>query len=171
MTKRALSLAICSLLTSVIACAATAKFSGEVSRGRDFQRQLSKGMFFCLFSVIDGGWMIDIQPTCVRGAHGFASVATPPFHGPNPLIITDSDNPMPGDRHAFAFVTKDGDWRKLSDNLNSYQSGEKVLADIHALVRGQGTLTIRRVKRTHTGSREPVPDRMDFDVVLSYPQD
>jgi hypothetical protein len=58
-------------------------FMGSLHQGETFQHPIGRGLFLRLLPQ-DGGWHIYIGP---NPEDDFASVVTPPMHGPNPLDI------------------------------------------------------------------------------------
>jgi hypothetical protein len=71
-----------SLLVGPAATAAPAPIAGILRQGERFQRAIGGGLFLRLVPQ-DGGWGMEIGPP----GTDFASVVTPPFHGPNALQI------------------------------------------------------------------------------------
>lgn len=71
-----------SLVVGPVAMAAPAPIAGILRQGERFQHPIGGGLFLRLVPQ-DGGWGIEIGPPDAD----FASVVTPPFHGPNALQI------------------------------------------------------------------------------------
>ncbi len=167
------------------------KFSGEVLKGRSFERQVGANLFFRLVPE-ELGWSISVGSKAVR--ENFCSVVTPPYRGMNALHIEgwhfrNSDNsrpnePGPKNVHApqelreFYFVLNDPDYRRAFDALQillwpySYSKQQIDAAEgAHAKLRkGSGKLMIRDLKLNalEPGERAGI-DRMAFDVELIFP--
>jgi hypothetical protein len=167
------------------------KFSGEVLKGRSFERQVGANLFFRLVPE-ELGWSISVGSKAVR--ENFCSVVTPPYRGMNALHIEgwhfrNSDNsrpnePGPKNVHApqelreFYFVLNDPDYRRAFDALQillwpySYSKQQIDAAEgAHAKLRkGSGKLMIRdlKLKALEPGERAGI-DRMAFDVELIFP--
>jgi hypothetical protein len=60
------------------------RFSGEVLKGRSFERQIGANLFFRLVPD-ELGWSISVGSKAVR--ENFCSVVTPPYRGVNALRI------------------------------------------------------------------------------------
>jgi hypothetical protein len=159
-----------------VANAGTAKFSGSVLHGEDFDRRLSNGLWFCLLHDPDangGGWLIAIQESCEPGGHNFATIATPPFHGVNDTEIDawhfDPGANAPQSERDFSFVLSDEDWQRLMQDLNSYSDPEKMLKELVTLGSGHGKLTITAMKRHQAPGGASLFDSLAFDVTLKWP--
>lgn len=141
--------AVAVLLVSLPAAARTVRFSGDVRHGEWLRRPMAKGLWFCLTPVADtgrnSGWSIRIQPTCERAAPDYASIATPPYYGPNPVQITawffDEGANAPQGIHDFQFVLTLRDHDRLKDAADKLPAGT-VLELIDKLGRGHGHLVI-----------------------------
>jgi hypothetical protein len=151
-------------------------FSGRVSHGQNFSYRLAGGLWFCLYPEPDangGGWRIAVAEKCNVASHDFVSVATPPFHGVNPIEIEawhfDAGANAPQTERDFAFVLNDRDWARLGSDLNSYQDAGKMLKELDDLGRGHGTLTITRMVRHASAEGKSLFDWMQFRVVISIP--
>ena len=151
-------------------------FSGRVSHGQNFSYRLAGGLWFCLCPEPDangGGWRIAVAEKCNVASHDFVSVATPPFHGVNPIEIEawhfDAGANAPQTERDFAFVLTDRDWARLGSDLNSYQDAGKMLKELDDLGRGHGTLTITRMVRHASAEGKSLFDWMQFRVVISIP--
>jgi hypothetical protein len=166
------------------------RFSGEVRKGRSFERQIGANLFFRLVPE-ELGWAISVGNT-MRG--NFCSVVTPPYRGMNALRIEgwhfrNSDNsgpnePGPNNVNApqelreFYFVLNEADYRSAFDALQillwpySYSKQQIDAAEgAHAKVRkGRGKLMIRdfKLNALEPGKHAGI-DRMAFDVELTFP--
>jgi tetratricopeptide (TPR) repeat protein len=68
-------------------------FSGEVSRGKDFEREFGPGLMFRLRAIGDPvtpGWDIEIVPKDSPGSVEYSWVLTPPYHGFNQRYLSVS---------------------------------------------------------------------------------
>ncbi len=133
---------VVALLLPVAVSARVIEFSGQVQQGHWVRRQLATDLWFCLTPIPDrgrnSGWSIRIQPSCNRSAPDFAAIATPPYHGPTPVLIVawffDPGANAPHEVHDFRFVldgaayrgvaqaAQDG-WEKLSGVLDKLAGG------------------------------------------------
>jgi len=118
------------------------KFSGEVKRGENFEKEISNNLVFRL-RPIELGWEIfvgykrskpNIEPIRDEEDANFAIVVTPPFRGINHLDIegwhfrnADNTGPnepgpknvnAPGDIRKFYFVLNNSDYQKAGKALD-----------------------------------------------------
>ena len=167
------------------------RFSGEVLKGRSFERQVGANLFFRLVPE-ELGWSISVGSKAVR--ENFCSVVTPPYRGMNALVIEgwhfrNSDNSGPNEPgpknvnapqelREFYFVLNEADYRRAFDALQillwpySYSKQQIDAAEgAHAKVRkGRGKLMIRDLKLNvlELGKQAGI-DWMAFDVELTFP--
>jgi hypothetical protein len=167
------------------------RFSGEVLKGRSFERQVGANLFFRLVPD-ELGWSISMGSKAAR--ENFCSLVTPPYRGMNALRIEgwhfrNSDNSGPNDPgpknvnapqelREFYFVLNEADYRSAFDALQillwpySYSKQQIDAAEgAHAKVRkGRGKLIIRDLKLNvlELGKQAGI-ERMTFDVELSFP--
>lgn len=169
----------------------TAKVSGEVLKGRSFEKQIEANLFFRLIPQ-ELGWTIFIGNKA--GAdNNFCAVVTPPYRGVNHLYIEgwhfrNEDNSGPNEvgpknvnapqeaRH-FYFVLNAADYHKAFDALQillwPYTHPKQQInwaENVHAkLPKGSGTVTIRDLKlNTLEFGKQAGIDRMTFDVLLKF---
>jgi hypothetical protein len=99
----------------------TVRFSGGLKKGQQMCRDISNSLRFCLVALPDtgqnSGWGIRIDPSPHPVTPDYASIATPPYHGPNPTSIVawffnDGAN-APHERHDFQFVLNAADYDRL----------------------------------------------------------
>jgi hypothetical protein len=167
------------------------RFSGEVLKGRSFERQVGVNLFFRLVPD-ELGWSISMGSKAAR--ENFCSVVTPPYRGMNALRIEgwhfrNSDNSGPNEPgpknvnapqelREFYFVLNEANYRSAFDALQillwpySYSKQQIDAAEgAHAKVRkGRGKLIIRDLKLNvlELGKQAGI-ERMTFDVELSFP--
>ncbi|HMF48530.1 MAG TPA: hypothetical protein VK603_07800 [Candidatus Saccharimonadales bacterium] len=167
------------------------RFSGEVLKGRSFERQVGANLFFRLVPD-ELGWSISMGSKAAW--KNFCSVVTPPYRGMNALRIEgwhfrNSDNSGPNEPgpknvnapqelREFYFVLNEADYRSAFDALQillwpySYSKQQIDAAEgAHAKVRkGRGKLIIRDLKLNvlELGKQAGI-ERMTFDVELSFP--
>jgi hypothetical protein len=167
------------------------RFSGEVLKGRSFERQVGANLFFRLVPD-ELGWSISVGSKTAQD--NFCSVVTSPYRGMNALHIEgwhfrNSDNSGPNEPgpknvnapqelREFYFVLNEPDYRRAFDTLQillwpySYSKQQIDAAEgAHAKVRkGRGKLMIRDLKLNalEPGERAGI-DRMAFDVELTFP--
>jgi hypothetical protein len=164
------------VLAQALATAETAKFSGRVLQGQDFGRRLSSGLWFCLQyepGANENGWVIGIQESCAEGAHNFATIVTPPLHGPNDTDVQSwefapTTNASKFVRR-FSFVLSDEDWQRAINTLNdSYAPAANTSKEVDARC-GHGTLTITRMRHHESPDGGLLLDTLDFRVTLTWP--
>ena len=89
-----LSSAIAFLLLWPQSASQTVRFSGEVQKGQNFEREFSPGLLFRLAAVDDSGmpgWMIVVRPKDAQDpAAEFSWVVTPPYRAYNPRFLAVS---------------------------------------------------------------------------------
>jgi hypothetical protein len=117
--------------------------------------------------------VIAIQESCEAGGHNFATIATPPFHGPNATEIDawhfDPGANAPQFERDFSFVLSDDDWQRLMQDISSYRDPEKMLKEVETLSSGHGRLTITAMKRHKGADGTSLFDSLAFDVNLTWP--
>ena len=169
----------------------TVRFSGEVLKGRSFEKPIGANLFFRLVPEALG-WSISVGSKA--GPGNFCGVVTPPYRGVNGLHIegrhfrnSDNSGPnKPGPKNVnapqqsrqFYFVLDDADYRRAFDALQVLlwpytHSNQQIdeAENVHAkLVKGKGGLTIRDLKLNalEVGKQAGI-DRMTFDVELTFP--
>jgi hypothetical protein len=167
------------------------RFSGAVLKGRSFERQIGRNLFFRLVPE-ELGWSISLGNKAVR--ENFCSVVTPPYRGMNALHIEgwhfrNSDNSGPNvsgpknvnapqELREFYFVLNEAAYKRAFDALQillwpySYSTEQIDAAEgAHAEVgKGRGKLMIRDLKLNslELGKQAGI-DRMAFDVELTFP--
>jgi len=132
--------------------AETLRFSGHLRAGEAFEHRLPRGLLFCLLPGGEQSWSISIARTCLDRDADFASIATPPYHGPNPLQI-DAWHFLPDARQfsntrEFRFVLNQLDHARilgLLQNRNQQDAGE-ILRLVEELGKGAGTVEITGVE-------------------------
>lgn len=132
--------------------AETLRFSGHLRAGESFERPLSRGLVFCLLPGGEQSWSISIARTCLGRDADFASIATPPYRGPNPLQI-DAWHFLPDARQfsntrEFRFVLNESDHARilgLLQDRDQRDAGE-ILRLAEELGKGAGTVEIIRVE-------------------------
>jgi len=167
------------------------KFSGEVSRGQAFEKEIGHNLIFRLIPW-EHGWFISVGGQA-NADRDFAEVVTPPYRGVNELQIAgwhfrnaDNSGPNKGDVNApqeireFRFVLNKEDYNKASDALERmlwpYQYSEEQIKEaekIHGeLKTAKGVLTIKDMR---LGNLEMGPrawfEYMKFEVELYLPPD
>lgn len=170
----------------------TVRFTGAISKGQTFEKQIGPRLFFRLLPS-ELGWTISIGDK--TGAEkNFCGVVTPPYRGIHAIDIegwhfrnagnSGPNEPGPKNVNApqevreFYFVLNDGDYRKAFDALQillwpysfSQQQVDQAQA-LHAqLPKGNGKLTIRDLKlHTLEAGKQAGIDAMTFDVELNFP--
>lgn len=167
------------------------RFSGEVPKGRSFERQIGANLFFRLVPE-ELGWSISVGSKAVP--ENFCSVVTPPYRGMNALRIEgwhfrNSDNSGPNEPgpknvnapqelREFYFVLNEADYGRAFDARRiflwpyNYSKQQIDAAEgAHAKVRkGRGKLMIRDLKLNaiELGKQAGI-DRMAFEVELTFP--
>ena len=169
----------------------TVKFSGEVSKGRSFEKPIGADLFFHLISQ-ELGWTISVGSKESAG-NNFCEVVTPPYRGINSIHIdgwhfrnADNSGPnevgsknvnAPQEVREFYFVLNNADHRKAIGALQillwRYSYSKREIDDaehIHAqLPKGNGRLTIRDLKlNTLERGKQAGIERLTFDVELQF---
>jgi hypothetical protein len=158
---------------------ARTSFNGRVTAGQNFSRQLSNTLLFCLNAEpsADGAgtsaWFVVIGPRCSPSADNFASVVTPPLHGPNALDIEawhfNPDASAPRLVRSFRFVLTKEDYDAMYTLLRDADAG-KVLDAMNSRGKGEGVLQIVDFKRQERANGEWVFDWIDFRADLRWPR-
>lgn len=159
----------------------TAIFKGHIIKGQSYKKDIGSGLLFKL-TPTSGGWSMDIVSNN-RGVddYGFASIATPPFHGTgkNPLEI-NGEYYGPGDATSgllkqvsnFIFVLNKQDADIVAATLNDYTSGKTLDFDPKISFFGKGVFRITDLKLEYASSSSaPFIKSMDFEVRLTFPLD
>jgi hypothetical protein len=167
-------------------------FSGEVLKGRSFEKTIRANLFFRLVPQ-ELGWTILIGSKA-DAANNFCGVVTPPYRGINALQIEgwhfrNSDNTGPNEAgpknvnapqelREFYFVLSEADYRNAMDALQimlwpySYSKQQIDRAErAHSKLRkGNGTMTIRDLKLNTLEPRKQAGiERATFNVALLFP--
>jgi len=171
-------------------------FSGEVSRGQIFEKEIAQDLVFRL-TPTKYGWNIwmgnKVQPD-----HDFVGMVTPPFHGMNARYVKgwhfrNSDNSGPNEageknvnapqkERRFYFVLNEADYQVASiayDILHypsllskdlSEQSKKQILEQREKLEPREGELAITRIELGNliVGEQAWI-DYMEFEVTLDLP--
>jgi hypothetical protein len=151
-------------------------FSGEVLKGRSFEKTIRANLFFRLVPQ-ELGWTILIGSKA-DAANNFCGVVTPPYRGINALQIEgwhfrNSANTGPNEAgpknvnapqelREFYFVLSEADYRNAMDALQimlwpySYSKQQIDRAErAHSKLRkGNGIMTIRDLKLKHARTRQ-----------------
>jgi hypothetical protein len=177
------------LLVSFCSFAEQIDFSGAVTHGETFRKQIGHGLFFVL-RPDDVGYTIAIEPA--SGAkEDFSDCVTPPFHGPNPkmLLVRDlrggNGKPLPNDevdglkKREFTFVLNAADNKKACAETQEAlygpekkdKNGTPVLGflDYKQPPLGNGTFHLR----TFEADEPEHPERfksLTFTVHLEFPK-
>ncbi|HEU4341901.1 MAG TPA: hypothetical protein VFU31_10055 [Candidatus Binatia bacterium] len=169
------------------------RFSGEIGKGRRFEKEIGENLFFRLIPV-GLGWTISVGSKR-NPEHNFCAVATPPYRGVNHIYIEgwqfrNSDNTGPNEVgpknvnapqevREFNCVLSEADYQKAFDALQkllwSYTYSKEQVNEaerIHErLSKGSGTLTIRDLKLNNLGvGKQADIDVMIFEVDLNFPK-
>jgi hypothetical protein len=156
----------------------SASFVGRMVAGQSFARELGNKLFFCLTpeSARSGdtvAWAVLIGPRCALPADNFASVVTPPLHGPNALDIAawhfDPDVNAPQYLRSFRFVLTKADYDLMFGLLRDRAAGN-VLAAMDARGKGEGMVSILDLKRHKTATGEAAFDWIEFEADLWWPK-
>ena len=167
----------------------TVKFTGEVTKGRSFEKLVAPDLFFRLIPE-ELGWHISVGGKAAE--NNFSGVVTPPYRGVNAIHIEgwhfrNSDNSGPNEPgpknvnapqqlREFYFVVSEADYRTAFDALQillwpySHSKQQIDAAErAHAKIRkGTGKLTIRDLKLDSLNRKQAGIDRMSFDVELKF---
>lgn len=136
-------------------------FSGQVSGGQGFRRDLNADLEF----VLNPGWTIAVVPKHPEGdCNELASVVNPPYRSHRTLNIDTSygwtaEEEVTASPREFSFVTNCGDYRtefsRLSLVLWPYTGTEKQVEEAQAKLGtsplGKGRLWITDSKTSHAG--------------------
>jgi hypothetical protein len=115
--------------------AATADFTGEVSLGKSYQHDIGHGLIFALAPTpgdSDAGWNIQIFSSTSPSSEpalgsdnpvDFASIATPPYHGENPLYLdttysTKAEDAVADTPRKFYFIESPADFKAAENAVN-----------------------------------------------------
>lgn len=113
----------------------SADFTGEVSLGKTYQHDAGHGLIFALEPTPgdpDAGWNIQIISSTSPSAEpslgsdnpvDFASIATPPYHGQNPLFLdttysTKAEDAVADTPRKFYFVQSSADFKAAENSVN-----------------------------------------------------
>ena len=151
------------------------QLQGHVSRRQTYEKDFGNGLVFQLIPN-DNGWNIEIIPAGVQNAndYGFASIATPPFHGPTPLQIEGWSFANASDTNEttrdFFFVLNKQDANITADAVQQLMSG-KTSDFSPGVPLGQGELNIQNMKLGNLASKSQAwIESMDFSVSLKMPR-
>lgn len=190
---RALLLAVLALSVSGAALASmrTIRFSGVVQGGQRFERPFTDSLRFVLDPGPMGreGWNVGVFGAD-RGAN-FAGVVTPPFHGPNALVLeawhfrnADNTGPNRGEVNApqewrdFEFVISSSQHRVAGSALDiilwpgdrPQAAQDSAWAVWEALPRGTGWLKVTGMELGGlVQDQTPWFESMRFEVELKIP--
>jgi len=156
---------------------------GHISREQRFERNVGSGLVIA-FEPDEWGWHLDVRRGNRRDPNGigFASIATPPLHGPTALDIegwqfrnanntaaNDGSVNAPQMTRDFSFVLTEKDATALADEISDFQEGKSADLPWNAPM-GRGTLRIRNLRLGNLvpGSRARI-DSMDFTISLRFP--
>jgi hypothetical protein len=163
------------------------RFTGEVTRGQDFTRDVGHNLFFRLTPATSdegGGWVIQILPPVVPADEPveFSGIATPPYHAYNDRDIAaafgySAKEAVQAPVRKFNFVQSVDDEHIASEVVNAalYPStiGEadkpRIAAEAAALELGTGQLRILHARITP--AKDGAPDiiaSLKFEVVLNF---
>jgi hypothetical protein len=135
------------------------RFSGEVSRGQEFRKEIGSGLEFVL-RPMDTGWTIGIVPKtrCVDG-EDWASVVNAPYRNYNALHLDASYGVSAKEAvginpREFLYVTNCEDYRQEAHRLeivlwpynHSQQEADEALAKLGTSALGKARLTISSAK-------------------------
>ena len=169
-------------LSDVQAGPADWSFHAHLDRGQSFHQDIGRRLVLAL-EPTEFGWHLDVRPQERQNGIGFASIATPPLHGPTALDIegwqfrntgntaaNDGSVNAPQLRRDFSFVLNEAGANELADEIASFQEGKTTDLPLKALV-GRGTITISNLKLGNlvTGSRARI-ESMDVTVALHLPE-
>lgn len=160
----------------------TISFRGHVVRNEVFQKDLENNMIFKL-TPDENGWNVDIvSKDSGREDYGFASIATPPFHGVNSLQIegwhfrnegntaaNDGSVNAPQDTRDFSFVLNKSDANTMGKVIEEFSS-EKIADFSPDVPFGKGELFVHNITLGNSKKGEMSwIDAMDFTVTLQFP--
>lgn len=159
------------------------QFQGHAAKGQYFKKVLGNGLVFHLIPD-NYGWNIEILPEHDQENvpyGGFASIATPPFHGINALQIqgwhwrnidntaaNDGSVNAPQEIRDFEFVVNNADAQKMGAAIEQFTSG-KTLSFSPYVSLGQGKLVIKNLKLGNLiEGKQAWIESMDFKVTLQF---
>ena len=163
-------------------------FYGDVKGGRTFEKRLRSGLTFELRPTKDGGFTIWLGDGG-RRKEDYCAVATPPFHGPNPLNIAGFEliseevsrsRSRPGRSRAFRCVTSREDFVKAQWALRRVlhppvgqpkvaQDEARRLYELYQRTALEGGLTVGDVRLSNPEGKLPSIQSMRFRVRLRQP--
>jgi hypothetical protein len=152
---------------------------GHVSKGQTFRKDIGHGLVFIL-TPDENGWYADVVPLGHRNIneYGFASIATPPYHGMNDLQIMGWDFRNAGNTDAgdagvgapqktrqFSFVMDKEQADTIAQAIQKEQDVENL--DIEF---GSAEMRIDNIKLGNlVPGKQAWIDSMDFSVTLHFP--
>lgn len=162
--------------------AGAVKFSGEISRGTSFKKELWRDLVFVL-KATDTGW--DISVTGGDAGADFVWVVTPPYRFDNPRYLgtvyghsaTDAVAWTP---RGFSFVVDQADYATAADAVrkilwpsgasdSEIRTAERTLS---LVPRANGLLKIKRAKLSGTnGAGAARIESLAFEVEIRPPMD
>jgi hypothetical protein len=162
-------------------------FTGEVTRGQPFTRDVGHNLTFRLTPATadeGGGWVIEILPP-VEPADDpveFAAIATPPYHAYNDRYLAaafgySAREAIQAPIRKFNFVQSVADEQRANEVVNaalypsivSESEKARVAADAAAVSLGTGELRILRSRITSTKDGSPdIIAWVKFEVVLNF---
>ena len=163
------------------------RFSGEVTRGQPFTRDVGHRLVFRLTPATSdegGGWVIEILPPVEPAGDPveFAAIATPPYHAYNDRYIAaafgySAREALEAPLRKFNFVQSVDDEQRANEVVNAalYPStvGEteraRVAAEAATTMLGTGQLRIMHSRLTQ--GKDGAPDviaSIKFEVVLNF---
>jgi hypothetical protein len=156
---------------------------GDVVRGKDFAARIDAARTFHL-KAFSEGWIVEVKDD---KDNGYCSVVTPPYHGPNDLVIfgfhfRNAENTGPketgdaalGTRRVFRCVATPSDFAAASKSLDVVLQGEKTpewkesdeAYQLHSRLAAEaqrGTLNMSRLVLGNLGAgRRPWIESMHF---------
>lgn len=158
------------------------QFARHIIRNQVFEKDLGNNLVFRL-TPNSNGWDADIvSKNAKQDDYGFASIATPPFHGINALQIEgwhfrNTDNTAPNDgsinapreKRNFSFVLNKVDADTMANIIQEFSSGKT--DDFSPKVPiGQGELLIENLKlgNLNTNAQAWI-EEMDITVNIIFP--
>jgi hypothetical protein len=156
-------------LQTPITATSTIQFQGTISKGQKFEKDLGNGLVFQLIPNEDG-WHVEVAPKSGNEVndYGFASIATPPFHGATSLDIQGSDfskNTNNFQPRNFSFVLNKKDANAMADAIGQLTSGKAkdFSPDVHSFGHGQITFNNLKLSTSSTSIQS-----VNFMVQISY---
>lgn len=186
-------LALLGLFTAFTGAAqdGTVRFSGEVTYGKEFRKEIGSGLVFVLAPDEDDGWTIMVSPKENPNdpeCDEYVAVATPPYHGSNARFINTSygikaKDAVKESHREFEFVTncadnhREEEWVARIVNPGGYSDQEvkEGYAKLGTSPLGKGELTIldskiSPAKQTVEGVNLGQIDWIKFEVKISLPE-